>query len=219
MKTRIYLLLAALVLFAASPASAQVTLNFGGGSNIASMGFSSDDIVVPDVESVRRFSLGIAADIPIRGAFGVQLGLTYSQKGASMQFMERGASGESLFEVDYIEFAPLGRFDLPLTQERVSAYLLAGPSVAFEVSCDATLSATIEGQSISMSESCSEDLNRSSVDIGLAGGAGVDIGLTDRLGLGLGLLYTHGLTDLDDAEGSTIKHRVVRLSTGFSYRL
>ena len=97
------------------------------------------------------------------------------------------------------------------------AHLLAGPALGFETSCNAMMSATFDGGSISRSEPCGDDLNRSSYDFGLASGGGLNIDLTDTLGLDVGVLYNHGLKDLDAADGSSVRHRVLTLRAGLSY--
>ena len=50
-------------------------------------------------------------------------------------FTEDGADIESTLKMDYIELAALGMVHLPVSGERVSAHMLAGPALALEAFC------------------------------------------------------------------------------------
>lgn len=219
MKTFRYLFLSTLFLFAGSPASAQISVSMMGGANLASMDVSSDIFSPPAPETVIRASLGVAATFPLAKHFGIQLGGGYSQRGSNTQFTEDGATGESLIEVDYAELTALGRLAIPLYGNRLSAHLLAGPALAYEASCDATLSTTAQDRSLSTSQPCGDDLDRPSYDFGLVGGGGLDIGLTSALDLNFGALYNYGLQDLDNADEASVMHRVLTLRAGLSYTI
>lgn len=113
----------------------------------------------------------------------------------------------------------LGRLDIPLYGDRLGIHLLAGPAFAYETSCDATISTMVEDRAVSNSAACGDDFDRPAYDFGLAGGGGLEIGLTRDLGLDLGALYNYGLTDLDNADNATVKHRVLTLRAGLSYSI
>ena len=102
---------------------------------------SSSDPLVPNLQSVSRMSIGLAATIPISERVGIQLGGAYSQKGGSLEVQEDGATIASDIEFDYIELTVLARVGLPLSGDRVSAHLLVGPALAFQSSCQVAISA------------------------------------------------------------------------------
>lgn len=183
-------------------ALAQTTFTVAGGLNIASVALSPDEGVSP--ESVTRLGIGVSAGIPMSERFGLHLGAGYSQKG----FSASGFGADITTEIDYLEFTALA--GLPLSAgERVSVHLLAGPALAFKLSCQA--SANFLGESLS--DDCGDDAK--SMDVGLAGGVRLEIGLSEKIGLSLGALYNLGLVDMDDSEGSAAtKSRVLTLQAG-----
>ena len=85
---------------------------------------------------------------------------------------EDGADFESTLKMNYIELAALGMVHLPVSGERVSAHLLAGPALALEASCGWTSQATFMGTDLELGEDCDDGdvLDRSNFDLGLAGG-------------------------------------------------
>ena len=74
----------------------------------------------------------------------------------------------------------------------------------------------VEDRPLSTTTPCGDDLDRPAFDFGLVGGGGLEIGLTRELGLNFGALYNYGLTDLDKADESSVKHRVLTLRAGLS---
>ena len=70
-------------------------------------------------------------------------------------------------------------------------------------------------------QNCDEEgaLERSKLDVALAGGGGIEIGLSDTLGLSLDALYTLGLLDIDKAERDSLKHRVLTIRIGLVYSI
>ena len=135
------LLLTRLLLVPATPAAGQTLLSLTGGINVASLEVDSSDPLVPNLQSVSRMSIGLAATIPISERVGIQLGGAYSQKGGSLEVQEDGATIASDIEFDYIELTVLARVGLPLSGDRVSAHLLVGPALAFQSSCQVAISA------------------------------------------------------------------------------
>lgn len=215
-----HLLIAApFLLLSPAPTAAQVKLGVTGGLNLASVDVSSESAFVPDFESVTRFSLGLSATIPVSETWGVQLAGGYSQKGAMSAFTEEGADVESTLKMDYIELAVLGMLNLPLSGERVSAHLVAGPALALESSCDVSAKATFMGTDFEINEGCDDGdvIDRSNFDLGLAAGGGIEIGLSDALGVSLGVLYTFGLLDIDKEDSDSLKHRVLSVRVGLVY--
>lgn len=222
MRTFSSLLIAApLFLLTPAPTDAQTRVGITGGLNLASVDVSSESGFVPDFESITGLSLGLSATIPLSKTLGLQLASGYSQKGTLFAFTEDGADFESTLKVDYLELAALGVVHLPVSGERVSAHLLAGPALALEASCDVSVQATFMGTDFEVNEDCDNGdvLDRSNFDLGLAGGGGIEIGLSDALGVSLGALYTFGFVDLDKADGDSLKHRVLSFRVGLVYSI
>ena len=212
-----------LLLLTVTPAFSQVSLAVTGGVNIASMDISTEsDFLAPDLKSVTRLSIGLAANIPASDGWGLQLGGSYSQKGGRFEISEQGVSAESRVETDYLEFTVLGRARFPVSGDRVSAHLLAGPALALESSCQLTAKATgPDGGTFEFAEDCDGyiGLDRSTYDLGLAGGGGLEIKLLDTLGMSFGLLYTYGLLDLDKSNSDSLKQRALSLRAGLVYSI
>ena len=215
------LIAAPFFLLTPAPTAAQTKLGITGGLNLASVDVSSESDLVPDFESVTRFSLGVSVTIPVSETWGLQLAGGYSQKGTMWALTEDGADFESTLKMNYIELAALGMVHLPVSGERVSAHLLAGPALALEASCGWTSQATFMGTDFEASEDCDNGdvLDRSNFDLGLAGGGGIEIGLSDALGVSLGVLYTFGFLDMDKDAGDSLKHRVLSLRVGLVYSI
>ncbi len=212
------LLATALLLLPASPAYGQTTLALTGGVNIATLSIGSDAGPVPDVESVTRASIGITLTFPRSETLGFQVGGTYSQKGGSLIFASTEVIGQSTIETNHFEITGLGRVQFPLGGDRVRAHLLAGPAAAFELSCELSAKANVDGTAVDRDDDCLEspNLSRAPFDLGVAAGGGLEIWLADKLGISLGALYTHGLQDIDTSDDS-LKRRTLALRAGFVY--
>lgn len=182
---------------------AQTTFTVAGGLNMASVALSEDEGLSP--ESVTRLALGVSAGIPMSERLELHLGAGYSQKG----FSASAFGVDITTEIDYLELTALA--GLPLSAgERASVHLLAGPALAFKLSCRGSASFMGEG----LSEDCGDD-GPKSMDLGLAGGARLEIGLSERMGVSLGALYNLGLMNMEDSDDSgTIKSRVLTLQAG-----
>ena len=239
MKSLLLLLPVTLVLALGTPASAQTTLSLMGGMNRTSLDFdlpAEADFLQP----VNRMSVGLTSTFPVSDRFGIQLGGTYSQKGGSFDFVElfRLLSGMAIvpedfmsemegvdvaanLKMDYIELTAMAEVRFPLSGERVSAHLMAGPALALRSSCQFRMS--IRGPdtpSVDQSEDCdSVGLDARGLDFGLGGGAGLMMGLTDKLDARVGVLYTLGLLDISENDSETWKHRALTLRAGLGYRI
>lgn len=226
------LLTAVFLTLGATPVRAQATLSLTGGVSRTSLSTDSDGALAPEFESLTRMSVGLAATIPVSDRFGVQLGGRYAQKGGRLDVvgmlammddmfggveqMPPGARIDADFEMDYVELSVLARVGFPLSNDRVSGHLLAGPALGLQSSCEGVVHISgMDEPAMSAGVDCDEaGLDWRKIDFGLAGGAGVDIGLTDSIDVHLGLLYTVGLSNvLDDGDGS-VKHRALTVRAG-----
>lgn len=86
-------LLSSLLLGPGTSIHTQTTVSLMGGVHLASLNLDTDGLLMPDLQSVTRFSLGIAATIPASDRFGIQLGGAYSQKGGSLSVADQAGSG------------------------------------------------------------------------------------------------------------------------------
>ena len=214
------LLALVLLLPAQAPAAGQTTLALSGGLNIASADVEDASAMVPDAVSITRASVGLAADFSLSDRFGIQLGGRYAQKGVGLELNEDGANIESNVELDYFEFAALGRLRFPLAGDRVSLHVLTGPAMAVETGCSLNATASFGGESVELEEECDEvELERSLVDLAWAVGGGLDIGISENLSASPGILYTHGLADVDTATRASLKNRALTLQIGLAYTL
>ena len=145
-------------------------------------------------------------DIPAGKSFLLEVGGLFSQKGSSTTISIPGVvSGTADTRVTYLDIPVLGLVSVAkFSQARV--YLLAGPS--FGIKIGARLKATVEG------ESDTQDLSDAipSTDMGLTVGGRVEF----RQGVLAEFRYTHGFTDLSDAEES-VKNRVYSVLIGYRF--
>lgn len=228
------LLTAVLLTLGATPVRAQATLSLTGGVNRTSLRTDADGSSRgPVFESLTRMSIGVAATLPVSDRFGLQLGGRYAQKGGRLDVlgvlgmmgdmfggfeeMPPGASFDADYEMNYVELSALARVGFPLSGDRVSGHLLAGPALGLQSSCEgvARISGLDEPAAFNVRTDCEEgELNFQKIDFGLAGGAGIDIGLTDSIDASLGLLYTLGLSNVSWDAGGSLKHRALTIRAG-----
>ncbi len=203
--------LTAITLAATGPdaAVAQTELTVAGGLNMASVAVDTEGLTISP-ESVTRFAIGASAERPISERFGVHLGAGYSQKGFAVDVFGVATTTE----VDYLELTALAGMPFPVS-EQASLHLLAGPALAFKVSCG--VSGDYMGEEVG--EDCGAD-GPKSMDFGLTGGARLEFGMSERMGLSVGALYNLGLTNMDDTDADgTIKNRVMSLQAGIVYSI
>ena len=185
-------------------ATAQTKLTVAGGLNratVAAEGFT----ITP--ESVNRLALGASVGIPMSERWGLHLGAGYSQKGF-------GLGGSVTTKIDYLEITALAGVPFSIS-EGASVHLLAGPALAFKVSCQ--VSATFLGEEID--EDCGDD-GPKAMDLGLVGGARLEFGLSEKMGISVGALYNLGLLNMDDSgSDETLKSRVMSLQAGIVYSI
>ena len=214
----------------ATSVRAQTTLSLTGGVNLTSMDHDADGALALDFESLTGMSVGLAAAIPVTDQFGVRLGGRYVQKGGRLDVlgimmddmfggfgeMPPGTSMDADIEMNYVELSVLAGVRFPLSGDRVSGHLLAGPTLGLQSSCQMGLHISgLDEPAVNVSSDCDEaGLDSREIDVGLAGGAGIDIGLTDSIDVHLGLLYTLGLSNVIDEGNETTKHRALTIRAG-----
>jgi len=201
-------LLSGLLLAVAMPASAQTVLGFHAGANIATLG--GDD--VQDAESRTGMNIGASVLFPIGENLGLSIGGGWSEKGATVSETE----GDLEFKLAYVEFPVMLRYAFP-TSGSVGFHLMGGGALGVESKCE------LEGSDggVTVTVDCSEaGFDTKSMDFGLVGGGGVDFDITDGMELFVDLLYTLGLTNIDDsADAADAKNRAFTIRGGISIPL
>lgn len=168
---------------------------------------------VQDAGTRTGLTIGGFATFHKDSRWGIEPELLFSQKGAT----EESGGDKLTLKLNYIEIPVLARFDLP-TKSQVHPFFLAGPTMSFEISCDAEASSG--GQSAS--ESC-DDLNqqldgglsKKTFDLGATFGAGVVFPASKNMNLSVGLRYNLGFIDTFD--GTDAKNRAWALMAGLTF--
>ena len=190
-------------------AAAQTNLTVAGGLNRATVTAETEGLSLTP-ESVNRLAIGASVEVPMSERFGLHLGAGYSQKGFALDAL--GASVTT--EIDYLEITALAGVAFSIS-ESASVHLLAGPALAFKVSCG--VSASFLGEDID--EDCGDD-GPKAMDLGLVSGARLEYGLSEKMGISVGTLYNLGLLNMDDSDsGETLKSRVISLQAGIVYSI
>lgn len=188
---------------AAAPAAAEAQSGFGivGGVNFAT--FSGDD--AGDAGHRTGLLLGGFAAIPLGNVLTFRPEVVYTQKGATFET----AGVEQGLQLDYIEVPILLRIGVPVG---MGLHALAGPTMAFELSC----SSDLEGGGVDVSGDCGDDEDRKSFLVGFQAGAGVDLPLGATV-LSLDGRYTFDLESFLDEAAGDLSNRVwsVTASVGF----
>ena len=202
--TKTSLAVSAAMLMPGPLVAAQTKLTVAGGLNRATVSAEAEGLTVTP-ESVNRLAIGASVEIPMSERWGLHLGAGYSQKGFGLDAF--GASVTT--EIDYLEITTLAGVPFSIS-ESASVHLLAGPALAFKVSCG--VSASFLGEDID--EDCGDD-GPKAMDLGLVGGARLEYGLSEKMGISVGALYNFGLLNMDDSDSDeTLKSRVMSLQAG-----
>lgn len=199
---------------AASPAAGQFTFGVNAGASLSDLTVSG--VGINSQEGRRGILAGASLTLPVSGPLGLRLEGSYLQRGATFSLVQIGDVALSL---DYVQVAALGRASLPLGGSRSSLYLLAGPVIAWETSCEVTITPVL--QPIVQMGGCDEEALKTptkNVDFAVSGGAGILLSLTGGMGLSLDVLYTHGLRSIYDGElGWTGHNRAVSVQAGLVF--
>jgi opacity protein-like surface antigen len=193
---------AATLAAAAGDAQAQ-TIGFKLGAAFSNLNVS-DAGESESTDRITGFIGGGHIRFGLAGRLGLQAELLSVTKGADFPTNE--------LRLEYIEVPVL--IHVPLTMGMAFApYVFGGPSIAFEVRCRGTGAG---GASVDCDNAGVFD--RNSTDFGLTAGGG----LAFAMGPGALLLegrYTWGLSDLDSADGFTIRNRSAAVMAGYEIPL
>lgn len=180
-----FLVLVCLGMFALS-AHSQLRFGVKGGLNLSGVSGNADEFVD---NNVTGFQLGASLEWMIKGQFGLEGGLSYSERGMKFKGGDRN-------NVGYIDVPVNLRVKFPVSKT-VKPYVNAGPYISFKVSGDDNFDG--------MKGSVDDQWKAKSFGAGLNFGAGVEF-----LGfLQIGANYGLGMTDnFKESDGNyTVKDR------------
>lgn len=234
----------ALVLaLAAAPLAAQTTIGVRAGIGPASLpGADLETRGAAAFDDPRDgIVAGVDAGIPLSGGLGVRIGLGLAQKGGAVQVPESITASrlltESTAEIDYLQFSALFRAGTATEAGRLNFGFLAGPYVAFNLSCQVAVTsvdpgplrpevppgipnrvsagriggagrtASAQDAEVACGEGGVSEVK--STDFGLALGGGFQVRMTASLDLAFDLIYARGLSEIDD-EGKKTSHIVLQ---------
>jgi opacity protein-like surface antigen len=218
------LFVALLALFIALPVGAQVNLGVIGGANIANL--NGEDPTGEKIDFSSRTVFGIGGVLDVRLAENVALRFEpmYLQKGAEFDLTDDPDFGTATFtaKANYLEVPVLLKIAFGTSNTR--PYLMAGPTIGFNLSSKFELSA------LGFSAEIDADKVTKSTDFGLAFGAGVSFpaGTSSIFVEGR---YVLGLTDIAEAgtlefmgeqlefEDVNVKTRGIQIMGGISFPL
>lgn len=203
-----------LPLLIAAPLMGQTTLGIRGGVSQATV---SSELVDDDIQDARQGVVaGLDIAFPLASTAELRIGGAYSQKGTTYSAVASegldGIGGSGSIEADWVQMSALVRIGTP-RDGGMSIGLLVGPWAASLLSCDASLDFDF-GELGSVNETVSCDDTTTSIDYGVAAGAGLELAVSDGLRLGVDLIYSLGLVNIDDTSMEDIKTRHLALQAG-----
>lgn len=197
-----------LPLLVAAPLAGQTMLGIRAGLNRSTVDFDEAPV---GVDARMGMIVGVDAELPLAEAVSLRVGGAYAQKGFGVS--EPG-EGSISFKMDYLQLSALARAGTARA-DGLSVGVLAGPWVAFNLSCTVSFDADLEEfGSLSGSESCGAgDLDVDAMDLGVAFGVGAELAVSEGVALGLDVVYALGLKKIDDASDAP-KHRSLAVQAG-----
>lgn len=173
----------------------RVSLGIIGGANIASMYFPNSQ--EPDdqrITSLFRFGAGIVLDVTLSKHLHARIEPMYLQKGGKIEEGSDPANQpEGLIKSSSIEFPILVQYTFG---DKIQPYLIAGPSVGFNLNSELSFDLTGLEFIGDLSESTAP------VDLGFAFGGGIQLPV-NMVKLFLEVKYTYGL--INQQENGTVK--------------
>ena len=208
MMKRVVTLMAALVLGGAVVQDASAQQNLLG----VKAGYVMADVSVDDFDTDSRSGIGFGAflQVPIGGSLSVQPEALYLPKGFKTE--DLGIEFEA--KAAYLQVPILVQYHFQ-TGGNVAPRLFAGPSIAFELSCDIEATDGV----VSAEDSCDSEefeFSTKSADFGLVFGAGVDLPLGSMV-LTLDGRYDLGVTNILDEGEEEVQNRAWEFFAGLGF--
>jgi hypothetical protein len=193
--------------FTASVAGAQ-TIGFKLGSAFSTFSVSEGTTTS---NSITGFAGGGHIRFGLTGQIGLQAELLSLTRGSDLR--GPGAADDLDIRLEYVEIPLLLHLPLMLAPG-ISAFVVGGPGVAFEVGCDAS-------RATGQAADCDVVFPRNTTDVGLTAGGGLTIGVGPGALLVEGR-YTWGMRDLSTAAGAgslTVRNRSATFMVGYEIPL
>lgn len=173
-----FLVLVCLSMFALS-ASSQLRFGVKGGLNLSGVSGKNIDNFVD--KNVTGFQLGASLEWMIKGGFGLESGLLYSERGMKFRGGDRPKNG-------YIDLPVNIRFKYPLSKT-VQPFVNAGPYISLRISGD--------GNFDQIWNEVDQQWKAQSFGAGLNFGGGVELFHFLQLGANYGLAMTDNYKESD----------------------
>jgi hypothetical protein len=185
----------------------QRSLSFGPVAGINFATFTGSD--ASGAKTRTAFFVGGAINMPLGRSMFFQPQALYSMKGASIDL--GGITGE--YKLSYLEIPLLFGLRIPMQGSNVHPYVVAGPTIAFLMSCKIRASSG----GLSAEANCDDSsigLTTRSTDLGLSIGAGVELPMATGT---LSLVGRYGFGLSGPFEGSNTKNSVISLGVGYFF--
>ena len=188
------LLVTVALLIPAVPAHGQTPFHATFGVTRLSPDLGAD--LAPHMLWERRFSFGLARDIPLSERLSLRLGGRMVKGGG--RFEGGPLDGEEL-RISHFELTALGNVQFPLLGGRVSARLMTGPALGLGNRCKVTAKAALRNSTSKWSLGCHEaiGLTSSTFDFGWAAGVGLEVRLFDNFPVTFYFGRTWGLMEFE----------------------
>jgi opacity protein-like surface antigen len=196
-------LLVATLAFGAAPAAAQSGITLVGGFVSANISFEEDGETDDEsFDSRTGFAIGLGLQRQIGQSLSFAPEALYVIKGT-----QEPDGGDVKLKLGYIEVPLLFRYNFG-SGGQAAPFVTAGPTVAFQVSCNLTS----DDDSVSCDDVYDEGEGWESIDFGVMVGAGV---MFNRFGLSA--RYEMGLKDIQEAEFVESKNTALMLLASFAF--
>ena len=225
MKRFVFVLLAAVLVFQIAPA--QLPFSVGGkfGINIANA--SLDPSLPSQLSKSGRmgFAFGGVLEMGLAGPVFLQIEPMFIQKGVKIEgpmFQNQAGqvfTGSQKNNISYLEFPILIKAKLPTGQ--VKPYGFLGPALGLRLSSKQE----IEVPSAGFKEESTADSTTSSMDFGLAFGAGAEFSVAPKVAVTGDVRYVLGLKDLNSGsdqpgqQHQSIKSNGIQFFVGVLFKL
>ena len=187
--------------------AAPVALGVQAGMGIVWFGGEDASSDVYKTSNNKGFTAGAFATFALAPWLSVQPEILFTVKGPKSELTAVMQQGE--YRLSYLE-APLLARIAPYRFRRLQPYLLAGPAIAFLLTC--------QFESMGEAEDCKQ--NGREIDFILVGAAGVSVALPWPGAVALEIRYDHGLRKVDDSNfQQDTKNRALLFSIGYAHRI
>ena len=209
------LVLGALCLAAAPGLPAQtaaprpITLGLIGGLSSATLSVDEDGGDESDTDRRNAFAGGAFLTFGLSPQLGLRTELLYAMKGAKLSGQDGSGDDESgSIQLDYVEVPILLQFQ-PAVAGGVRPRLYAGPALAFKARCKLE----VGSGEFQVSSDCDaldgdEENLITGFDVGGMVGGELAFGSAGPT-FAIGVRYTHGLANVSDVSGTTLRNRAL----------